>query len=647
MATASRPAAAEQASASSPRRDNSNAPAPSRTLGPVSDLERHLPTEWWRTLFNSVYLRTDGDVVENQENTARDIDLVLAAVQPAEDDRILDLCCGQGRHSLELARRGYTDIIGIDRSRYLVRLARKRAKGEGLPVRYSEGDARKIRLPESSRDAVIVMGNSFGYFEREDDDEAVLRSILRVLRGGGTLLLDVVDGEWMAKNFEARSWEWIDQAHFVARERALAEDGRRIISREVVTNANRGIIADQFYAERLYTRDEIAGLLARSGFVDIHFHGTVRSDSTRGQDLGMMAHRMVLTARAPQKAHVAAVAAKTQSVTVLLGDPRLPDPVKRNGTFNQEDMDTINRLKEALEGLDGFRFSYIDHHKQLMRKLLDAPPAFVCNLCDEGYRNDATLELHVPALLELLEIPYTGSGPACLALCYDKALVRACAMSLDIPVPEETMFAPGDQAGHLPGDFPALLKPSLGDSSIGITQYAVVHNAGELVAYLDYLAGTLPGVPVLIQEFLSGREFSVGLVGNPGKFEALPILEVDYSKLPESLPKLLSYESKWHPESPYWTEISYKEAELDDDTNRALVQNSERLFQALGCRDYARFDFRMDSRGVAKLLEVNPNPGWCWDGKFNLMASMGGIGYPELLRKIVDAARERYPNLAA
>ena len=247
----------------------------------------------------------------------------------------------------------------------------------------------------------------------------------------------------------------------------------------------------------------------------------------------------------------------------------------------------------------------------------------------------------------MLEIPYTGSGPACLALCYDKALVRACAMSLDIPVPEETMFAPGDQAGHLPGDFPALLKPSLGDSSIGITQHAVVHNAGELVAYLDYLAGTLPGVPVLIQEFLSGREFSVGLVGNPGKFEALPILEVDYSKLPKSLPKLLSYESKWHPESPYWTDISYKEAELDDDTSRALVQNSERLFQALGCRDYARFDFRMDSKGVAKLLEVNPNPGWCWDGKFNLMAGMGGIGYPELLRKIVDAARERYPNLAA
>jgi D-alanine-D-alanine ligase len=647
MASAPSPTSAEPPSSTPARRENANPSNPNRTLGPVSDLERHLPTEWWRTLFNSVYLRTDGDVVENQENTAKDIDIVLAAVKPATDDRILDLCCGQGRHSLELARRGYTDIVGIDRSRYLVRLARKRAKTEELAVRYSEGDARKIRLPENSRDVVIVMGNSFGYFEREDDDEAVLRSILRVLKGGGKLLLDIVDGEWMSRNFEARTWEWIDQVHFVARERALAEDRRRIISREVVTNANRGIIADQFYAERLYTRDEITQLLHRAGFVDIEFHGKVRSDSTRGQDLGMMAHRMVLTARAPAKAAVAAVVAKTQPVTVLLGDPRLPDPVKRNGTFNAEDIDTVNRLKEALGTLHGYRFSYADNHKMMLRKLLEAPPPFVFNLCDEGYRNTATLELHVPAMLEMLDIPYTGSGPACLALCYDKSLVRAIAMSLDVPVPEETMFAPGDQAGHLPGDFPALLKPSLGDSSIGITQHAVVHNAGELVAYLDYLASTLPGVPVLIQEFLPGREFSVGLVGNPGKFEALPVLEVDYSKLPKNLPQLLSYESKWHPDSPYWTEISYKEASLDDDTSRSLVQNSERLFQALGCRDYARFDFRMDTRGVCKLLEVNPNPGWCWDGKFNLMASMAGIDYALLLQKIVDAAHERYPALGA
>jgi D-alanine-D-alanine ligase len=131
-------------------------------------------------------------------------------------------------------------------------------------------------------------------------------------------------------------------------------------------------------------------------------------------------------------------------------------------------------------------------------------------------------------------------------------------------------------------------------------------------------------------------------MGNPGKFDALPILEVDYTKLPGNLPKILSYESKWLPESPYWTNISYKEAELGDDEARSLVQHSERLFQALECRDYARFDYRMDANGVPKLLEVNPNPGWCWDGKFNLMASMAGIGYSDFLKMILEAARDRY-----
>ncbi len=99
-----------------------------RTLGPVSDLERHLPSDWWRTLFNSLYLETDGDVIENDRNTAQEVDLLIRSAGVERNDRILDLCCGQGRHSLELARRGFPRVTGLDRSRYLIRLARKRAR---------------------------------------------------------------------------------------------------------------------------------------------------------------------------------------------------------------------------------------------------------------------------------------------------------------------------------------------------------------------------------------------------------------------------------------------------------------------------------------------------------------------------------------
>ncbi|MBI5618591.1 MAG: methyltransferase domain-containing protein [Gammaproteobacteria bacterium] len=614
-----------------------------RTLGPVPDLEHHLPAEWWRSLFNALYLKTDGDVVENDENTGREIDALLTATGLDPNDRVLDLCCGQGRHALELARRGMKKVVGIDRSRFLVSLARKRARALALEVKFREGDARKFSVPESSFDCCIVMGNSFGYFDREEDDLDVLAAVKRALRSRGTLVLDLMDGDWMRQNFERRSWEWIDENQFVCRERSLSSDQDRMISREVVVHAEKGVIADQFYAERLYSRGRIVKLLEDAGFSDIRFHGALEAVSTRNHDLGMMAHRNFITAVAPPKA-----AAKRRrdvpypEVTVLLGDPRLPDGVKRNGVFNPEDLETVNRLKEALGELAGYRFHYVDNHNALLAELKQRSSSFVFNLCDEGYNNDALKELHVPALLEMFELPYSGAGPAALGFCYNKALVRAAAESFDIPVPLESYHDPDDQGATLPSIFPALIKPCLGDSSIGITQHALVSSIEEAVAYLNDLRALVPGRPILVQEFLSGAEFTVGLIGNPGQgYTVLPLLEVDYSRLDPTLPKILSYESKWCPDSPYWSDIAYRRAEIDDDRRRELVDWSIKLFERLGCRDYARMDFRADANGQLKLLEVNPNPGWCWDGKMNLMAGFAGMRYADMLKLVLEAAQNR------
>jgi D-alanine-D-alanine ligase len=637
--------------AASPEKNHKPKPAavavppgnPLRTLGPVSDLERHLPPDWWRTLFNSVYLKTDGDVVENDLNTRKEIDFLIECAGLDKNDRILDLCCGQARHTLELARRGFNHVTGLDRSRYLIRLARRRARAEGLTVALHEGDARKFRLPSDSFNCVCVMGNSFGYFDHEEDDAQVLSSILRVMKSGAVLAMDLVDGEWMKANFDPRSWEWIDQNHFVCRERSIGRKGKRLISREVVVHAEQGVIADQFYAERLYTRPEIQELLERVGFTNIRFHGNLQAESTRSQDLGFMANRFFLTARAPVKTRKAVKKGfPFPELTVLMGDPTLPDTVKKGGQFNEEDFDTIDRLKRALEEIPGIKTKFMNNHGNLLREIRQNPPAFVFNLCDEGYNNDAFMELHVPAILEMHGVPYTGAGPACLGLCYDKSIVRAIASSLDIPVPLETYFDPSDQSANLPSVFPALVKPNHGDSSIGITKDAVVEKPEDLILYLDRLRETLPGRPILIQEFLSGSEYSVGVIGNPGlTTNVLPLLEVDYSQLPQDLPRILGYESKWHPDSPYWTQIRYIEADLDEESRRHLIDYSMILFERLGCRDYARFDFRCDAYGEIKLLEVNPNPGWCWDGKLNLMASFAGYRYSDLLRMIIEAGVER------
>ncbi|MFM9942056.1 MAG: methyltransferase domain-containing protein [Hyphomicrobiaceae bacterium] len=618
------------------------------SLGPVADLESHLPAEWWRKLFNALYVKTDGDVVENSENTRREVDFIVSAAAITSHSTILDLCCGQGRHCLELARRGFKNVMGVDRSRYLVRLAKKRAQTEGLNVFFKEGDARNPRLNENSIDCVAIMGNSFGYFSNKQDDEKVLTAVGKILRPAGQLVLDITDGAHMAENFDRRSWEWIDEHHFVCRERSISKEGDRLISREVIVNDETGVIADQFYAERLYTKESISKLLEKTGFRNIRHHGTAEAVSDRDQDLGMMARRILLTADAPQlPARKARGKLQQIDVTVLMGDPRLPDGVKRNGTFNPEDFDTIRKLKDALSELPAYKVRYLNNHATMERDLAELKTDLVLNLCDEGFNNDPAKELHVPAMLELRGIPYTGAGPSALAACYDKGLVRAVAQSLDVPVPLETYVRPGDQGATLPSVFPALLKPNTGDSSQGITKDAVVTSTRSLIDYLERLRTEFPRRGVLVQEFLTGPEYSLGLVGNPDQgMRALPIMEVDYTRLDPKLPKILGYESKWEPDSPYWTQIKYHEATLPDHIQQQMIENSSRLFERLGCRDYARFDFRADAKGEVKLLEVNPNPGWCWDGKLNVMAGFQGLRYTELLHQILQAAEERLGIIA-
>jgi D-alanine-D-alanine ligase len=271
-----------------------------RTLGPVSDLEPYLPSDWWRTLFNELYLETDGDVFENDRNTAEETDLLIRSAGLRPGDRILDLCCGQGRHALELARRGFRCVTGLDCSRYLLRLARKRARQCGLRVTFREGDARHFHFDEGEFDSAYILGNSFGYFERPEDDLAVLEAARRALTAGGKLVMDLMDGEWMRSHFEPRSWEWIGQNRFVCRERCLADD--RLISREVVVDAQRGVIADQFYAERLYPQERLEALLLRAGFCNLCFDRLEAPDSPRNQDLGMTARRLFVTCEATPRA---------------------------------------------------------------------------------------------------------------------------------------------------------------------------------------------------------------------------------------------------------------------------------------------------------------------------------------------------------
>ena len=298
-----------------------------------------------------------------------------------------------------------------------------------------------------------------------------------------------------------------------------------------------------------------------------------------------------------------------------------------------------------MKELTDFQFIYLNSHDSLIQELakLKGKIDFAFNLCDEGYYNDAQKELHIPSLLEIMNIPYTGSGPQCLAYCYDKSLVRGIAREMEIPVPDAFFIKPEDTTFELPFSFPVIAKPNFGDSSFGITQRCVANSFEELVNAISEIREKFGyDKPILVEELLTGKDLSVGVIGNPPEsYNVLPIIMADYSLLPENLPKICGYESKWLPDTPYW-KIKSIPADLPEDEEKFIIACCLKLFERLECQDYCRFDWRLDANGTPKLLEVNPNPGWCWDGHLAKMAELAGISYSEMLRTILQASEQKF-----
>ena len=367
-----------------------------KCLGPVPNLEEYVHREWWNKIFNSFYLKTDGDVVEDRSITSKEIDIFSKILNLQPNHNILDLCCGQGRHSIELARRGFTNLEGLDRSHYLIQKARKNAKREILPIKFREGDARKLPYPPDIYDISLILGNSFGYFETINDDLKVLKEVFRVLKPWGKILIDISDGEYLKENFQSRSWEWIDKEHFVCRERSLSLDKQRLISREVINHVNKGVLVDQFYAERLYSKSSFQELLEKAGFSNITIHQDISPDSKRNQDLGMMERRLIVSALV--KKEWSKIPKKKEQIiknmVVILGDPNKPDVTKPLRIFDDDDYYTIDQLKNALRELKEYNITYLNNHDTLIQDLIKFKGKldYVFNLCDEGYDNDARKE---------------------------------------------------------------------------------------------------------------------------------------------------------------------------------------------------------------------------------------------------------------
>lgn len=250
--------------------------------------------DWWKDYFNDVYLITDARSISDEALTRRETDLIEKFLKLEKSDRILDLFGGQGRHSMELANRGYRDLTVLDYSPFLVKKGKESAKKEKRKIKFYRRDARSTKLKPKFFSAIFVMANSFGYFQDESDNIRVLKEIRRLLKKKGRLLLDLADADYVKRNLVPFSKHRASKDITVTRSRELDKDTIRV--RETVISKKNGIIRDGFYCERLYTDKRIRKILAGLGFKDISIQRGVALHEKK-QNYGFLTSRMLVMAK--------------------------------------------------------------------------------------------------------------------------------------------------------------------------------------------------------------------------------------------------------------------------------------------------------------------------------------------------------------
>jgi D-alanine-D-alanine ligase len=257
----------------------------------------------------------------------------------------------------------------------------------------------------------------------------------------------------------------------------------------------------------------------------------------------------------------------------------------------------------------------------------------VFNLC-EGIDGSAEMEPPAIGALELLNVPFTGSGSWTLALCLRKHVVNMLLDQAGLPVPRWTVVRRGDEVTSV--GFPAICKPAAEDASIGIEQKSVVRSMRALTARVRAMHERWD--EILVQRFIDGREVNVGILGD----RVLPMSEIDFSALPKAMWRIVSYYGKWIPGSA--DDVGTQPmcpAPLDDELHDELEQLALQAWAVVGGRGYGRVDFRIDRDGKPWLLEVNPNADISPDAGLPRMAAAAGMGYDELIGDVAASAFER------
>jgi len=317
-----------------------------------------------------------------------------------------------------------------------------------------------------------------------------------------------------------------------------------------------------------------------------------------------------------------------------------PRPAGSGERLSEESVaDMAREAQGAIQGL-GYDVTVIPLQRSLLNflgRVREVNPDALVNLC-EGFYGRPQWEANVAGIFELLGLTFTGNASKTLAFCQNKHKAKAVLRSCDLPTAPARLVFAADEPVDL--KFPVIVKPNAEDASLGITPESVVRDEQ---GYRRQVLRVLENYrqPALVEPYIDGREFNVSVMED-GKATALPVSEIDFSAMPAGEPRICSYEAKWFEDHPLYQKTPpLCPAPIDDDLRQKLQGLAADAFRAMECRDYARVDFRMDSRGRIFILEVNPNPDISLNAGFARALGAAEVPYASFWARMIKNALGR------
>jgi D-alanine-D-alanine ligase len=304
--------------------------------------------------------------------------------------------------------------------------------------------------------------------------------------------------------------------------------------------------------------------------------------------------------------------------------------------------ETINAVKDAIE--EFHNVTLIEANNDAYEKFMENNPDIVFNIAEglKGYNRES----HIPAMLDMLDIPYTGSDALTLGICLDKSRTKEILTYHKIPNAKFFIAFNPDEVEKRILDYPVIVKPVSEGSSKGIFSSSFVNSLIELKDEVQRISNNY-NQPALVEEFLPGREFTVAVIGNGNETNVLPITEIKYEDFPENVIPIYSYEAKWILDTKENSfDVFDCPADIKNDLENQIKSTALNTYNVLRCKDWSRIDLRLDKKGTPNIIEINPLPGIMPDpnenSSFPKAARAAGMSYKQMIQSVLYSASKRY-----